>query len=187
MRNPFKRKDTPEDETQPAPSSPKPAAADATPPAATADKPAATATGSPQEQIVGLRAWVAQVDRKVGVRSYAGGAAIVLALAAGIVGVVLALSAKDESATKDELRELRDQVAEVSEEASAAAEEQVGTVADRVAALEDQVSSLTGDKTTIERELEVVQDDIDDLRNQISDLESAPQAQGGGGGPNSNQ
>jgi uncharacterized protein HemX len=167
MRNPLKRKDKPEE--PPAAATPQPEPAQK------------TVSGTPEERIDGLRAWIAQVDRTVGVRSYAGGAAIVLALAAGIVGVVLALSAKDESATKDELRELRDQVADVSQEASAAAEEQVGTLTDRVAALEDQVSSLSGDKTTIERELEVVQDDIDDLRNQISDLESAPPSQGNAG------
>jgi uncharacterized protein HemX len=186
MRNPFKRKAEPNSEDAPSPpdSGAKPATAEpggATQPRGQAQSPE---SADPQARIDGLRAWIARVDRKLSVRSYAGGAAIVLALAAGIVGVVLALSAKDESATKDELRELRDQVAEVSQEASAAAEEQVGALADRVAALEDQVSSLSGDQTTIERELEVVQDDIDDLRNQISDLESSPPSQGGGRGNN---
>src|SRR5688500_2241646 len=64
----------------------------------------------PHERLDGLRAWLAQVDRKVGVRTYAGGAAVVLALAAGIVGVVLALSAKDESATKAEVEALREEI-----------------------------------------------------------------------------
>lgn len=185
MRNPLKRKAEQSSEDAPSPpdSGAKPAAepGGATQPRGEAQAPE---SADPQTRIDGLRAWIARVERKLGVRSYAGGAGIVLALAAGIVGVVLALSAKDESATKDELRELRDQVAEVSQEASAAAEEQVGTLADRVAALEDQVSSLSGDQTTIERELEVVQDDIDDLRNQISDLESSPPSQGGGRGNN---
>ena len=167
MRNPFRRRSKAETTTA---ASPAPSAGATKPPAATG-QPGAGA--DPQDRIDGLRAWLAQVDRKVGVRSYAGGAAIVLALAAGIVGVVLALSAKDESATKDEVSSLRNQVEQASQEASAAAEEQVGSLADRVDALEQQVSSLSGDKTTIERELEVVQDDIDDLRNQISDLESA--------------
>src|SRR5918995_5333588 len=118
MRNPFKRSKKPEDAPGAGPG-PEPAAATPTPVSPAPDAAQAPSTADPQERIDGLRAWLAQVERKVGVRSYAGGAAIVLALAAGIVGVVLALSAKDESATKDELRELRDQVAEVSEEASA--------------------------------------------------------------------
>ena len=73
-----------------------------------------------EERVEGLRSWVATLDRKLGVRSYAGAAAVVLGLAAGIVGVVLALSAKDESATKDEVRALRDQVEIVQEQASEA-------------------------------------------------------------------
>ena len=51
---------------------------------------AASPPQSTEEQIEGLRAWIAQVDRRLGVRSVAGGVAVVLALAAGIVGVVLA-------------------------------------------------------------------------------------------------
>jgi uncharacterized protein HemX len=164
MRNPLRRRSKTSD-AHAAPEAP------ATKPAKAAAKPTtgqAAASADPQERIDGLRAWLAQVDRKLGVRSYAGGAAIVLALAAGIVGVVLALSAKDESATKDDLAKLRDQVAEVSQQASAAAEEQVGSLADRVQALEEQVSSLSGDQRTTERELQVAQDDIDDIRTQIS-------------------
>jgi septal ring factor EnvC (AmiA/AmiB activator) len=181
MRNPFKRSKRPEDAPGAGPG-PEPAAATPTPVSPAPDAAQAPPTADPQARIDGLRAWLAQVERKVGVRSYAGGAAIVLALAAGIVGVVLALSAKDESATKDDLSSLRNQVEQVSQEASAAAEEQVGSLAARVDALEQQVSGLANDKTTIERELEVAQDDIDDLRNQISDLESAGPGAGGGQG-----
>jgi uncharacterized protein HemX len=162
MRNPFRRSPKPGDAqrtTAVAPTPASPAKGPGAQPPTSAD---------PQERIDGLRAWLAQVDRKLGVRSYAGAAAIVLALAAGIVGVVLALSAKDESATKDDVAKLRDQVAEVSQQASAAAEEQVGSLTDRIQALEEQVSSLAGDQRTTERELQVAQDDIDDVRTQIS-------------------
>jgi septal ring factor EnvC (AmiA/AmiB activator) len=126
-----------------------------------------------------MRAWIAQVDRKLGVRTYALGAALVLALAAGIVGVVLALSAKDESATKDEVRSLRDQVEAVQQEASEAAEEDVATITDQLDALEGRVNTIANGQRTTESELSVVQDDIEDLRDQISGLESP----GGGGGP----
>jgi uncharacterized protein HemX len=133
-----------------------------------------------EQRIEDMRAWIAQVDRKLGVRTYALGAALVLALAAGIVGVVLALSAKDESATKDEVRSLRDQVEAVQQEASEAAEEDVATITDQLDALEGRVNTIAGGQRTTESELSVVQDDIDDLRNQISGLESP----GGGGGAN---
>ncbi len=67
---------------------------------------------------------------------------MVLALAAGIVGVVLALSAKDEGATKDEVRALRDQVEVVQEETSKATEEDVGTLTDRLDELEGRVTTI---------------------------------------------
>jgi uncharacterized protein HemX len=147
-------------------------------PPQTGGQPAAGET--PEQGIGDLRAWIAQVDRKLGVRTYALGAVLVLALAAGIVGVVLALSAKDESATKDEVRSLRDQVEAVQQEASEAAEEDVATLTDQLDALEGRVNTIAGGQRTTESELSVVQDDIDDLRNQISGLEGS----GGGGASN---
>jgi septal ring factor EnvC (AmiA/AmiB activator) len=143
-----------------------------------AGQPAAPAT--PEQRIDELRAWIAQVDRKLGVRTYALGAALVLALAAGIVGVVLALSAKDESATKNEVRSLRDQVEAVQQEASEAAEQDVATLTERLDALEGRVNTIASGQRTTESELSVVQDDIEDLRNQISGLESS----GAGGADN---
>jgi uncharacterized protein HemX len=173
------------------PAGPTPPAGSGTPPAAPSP-PAGTppagkaptgsqpsvAPQSPEQRIDGLRAWIAQVDRKLGVRSYAGGAAIVLALAAGIVGVVLAISAKDESASKEEVLSLRDQVEAVQQEASQVAEESVASLTEQVEALENRVNQLSSTQDTTDRELSVVQDDIDDLRNEISELDS-----GGGQNP----
>jgi septal ring factor EnvC (AmiA/AmiB activator) len=146
------------------------------PPApAAAKKPEAPAPTDPQQRIDGIRAWLAQVDRRLGVRTYALGAAAVLALAAGIVGVVLAISAKDESATKDQLNSVREELGVVEQQATSAAEEEVSELSERVSTLEERISSLSGDQTRLERELEVVQDDIDDLR-------SAQNGDGGGDG-----
>ena len=135
---------------------------------------------TPEQRIEDLRAWIAQVDRKLGVRTYALGAAVVLALAAGAVGVVLALGAKDESATKDEVRSLRDQVEAVQQEASQAAEEDVATLTDQLDALEGRVNTIASGQRTTESELSVVQDDIDDLRTQISGLDAPGGASDGG-------
>jgi uncharacterized protein HemX len=131
---------------------------------------------STHEQTEGLRAWIAQIERKLGVRSFAGGAAIVLALAAGIVGVVLAISAKDESATKAEVRSLRDQVSASTEEVSAAAQADLTEINERIDALESRVSTIASSQRTSDSELQVVQDDIDELRGQITDLEAAASA-----------
>jgi uncharacterized protein HemX len=135
-------------------------------------------SADPHERLDGLRAWLAQVDRKVGVRSYAGGAALVLALAAGIVGVVLALQAKDDSATKEEVRALRQEIGTIGDQAAAAAEEGVQSLTEQLESLESRVSQMQSSARTTERELEVVQDDIDDLRSQAS------RSGGGGSTPN---
>ena len=134
------------------------------------------AVGTVDERIDGLRAWVAQLDRKLGVRSYAGGAALVLALAAGIVAIVLVLGVKDDSATTDDLQRLRDEVAGVEESATQAAQDDLAGLTDRVDAMESQVAGLRADTDASAKEIEVVQDDIVDLRDDISALQSAPPA-----------
>ena len=145
---------------------------EASPPDRPAGSPAVTET--PAERVEPLDERVAQLERKLGIRSVAGAAAVVLALAAGIVGVVLALAAKDESATKGEVRSLQTQLESVQREASEAAEEDVASLADRLEALEGRVNTIAGGQRTAESEVSVVQDDIEDLRDQITDLENAP-------------
>ena len=128
---------------------------------------------------------LAKLERRLTVRSLALGAAVVLALAAGIVAVVLALEAKDDSATKSEVRSLRDQVEAVQQEAAKATEQNVADITERLDALEGRVNTIAGDQRTSESELSVVQDDIDELRDQISELQSAPPADSGGAGEGS--
>jgi uncharacterized protein HemX len=142
-----------------------------------APTPATPATGSqdaaPQtvdQQLEGLRAWLAQLDRRLGVRSLAGALALVLALAAGIVGVVLAIGAKDESATKSEVQTLSERVSASTKEATRAAQDDLSTLSDRLDALESSVSTIASGQRTSDSELKVAQDDIDELRGQISDL-----------------
>ncbi len=80
-----------------------------------------------EERLEGQRAWIAQIERKLAVRTYAGAAAIVLALAAGIVGTVLALGAKDESATKTEVQALSDRLSNSQKETANAAQEDLSS------------------------------------------------------------
>ncbi len=127
---------------------------------------------SVEEQVEGLRAWIAQIDRRLGIRSIAGGLAVVLALAAGIVGVVLATSAKDESATKEEVESLRDQVTASNQEVSQATEDTIAEISDRIDALESRVATIASSQRTSDAELEVAQDDIEELRGQITDLQN---------------
>jgi septal ring factor EnvC (AmiA/AmiB activator) len=133
----------------------------------------AAASADPAEKLEGVHAWVAQLDRKLQTRFYALAAAAVLALAAGIVAVVLALGVQDDSATKSELQELRDQVDNATKSASDAAQDDVADLDDRLAEIESQIESLSSDQSTTNKELSVVQDDIADLRDQIDSVEQA--------------
>ena len=146
-----------------------------------ADAPANPGEAEPTA-LEGLRAWVAQLDRKLGTRFYALGAATVLALAAGIVGIVLVLGVKEDSATNSDLDQLREELSGVEESASEAAEEEVSALGDRVSQLESQIQSLRSDQTSTDQEISVLQDDIADLRDDISALESQPPADSGGDG-----
>ena len=95
-----------------------------------------------------------------------------LALAAGIVGIVLVLGVKEDSATKADLDQLRDEVAGVEQSASEAAQDDVAALGDRVSQLESQLQSLRSDQTSTDQEISVLQDDIEDLRDDVSALES---------------
>ena len=133
----------------------------------------AAASPDPVEKLEGVHLWVAQLDRKLQTRFLALAAATVLALAAGIVAVVLALGVEDDSATKSQLADLRDQVDEASRSASNAAEDDVADLDDRLADIESQIEAIRADQSGSDRELSVVQDDIADLRDQVSQAEQA--------------
>jgi septal ring factor EnvC (AmiA/AmiB activator) len=120
---------------------------------------------------------VAQVDRKLGVRTYVGAAIALLAVAAAVVSLVLTLSLKQDAATDDDIQSLRDQISGVEQSASSAAEDSVQALEQRLADLEDEVDRLSTAQTTSKRELRVVQDDIKELRADVSGAQSS----GGGG------
>jgi uncharacterized protein HemX len=126
----------------------------------------------PHERIDGLRSWLAQVDRKLGLRTYVGAALTVLALAAGGAALVLALGAKEDAATDADVQNLREELTGVEQTAAEAAQEDVQSLNESIADIEDQISRLESEQRSQNNELSVVQDDIQDLRNQISDLEA---------------
>jgi uncharacterized protein HemX len=137
----------------------------------------------PQERIDGLRAWLAELDRKLRVRTYVGVAIAVLALAAAAVGLVLTLQLRQDSATKDDVTSLRDQLSGVQQSATQAAQSSVRSLDQRLADLEGQVTRISTDERTTKRELEVVQGDIKELRSQISSAGGQPGTGSGKSGP----
>jgi uncharacterized protein HemX len=136
--------------------------------AGVADSPVEAAPRGQQEQIDGLRAWLAQVDRKLGLRTYVGAALAALALAAAAVALVLTLSVKRDSVSQGELDALRDQLSVVELSATRAAESDVKSLNQRLADIEAEVDRLSTQQKTSDRELQVVQDDIEELRSQVA-------------------
>jgi polyhydroxyalkanoate synthesis regulator phasin len=161
---------------------PQPPPTGAEPARATGSQPVQGPRADPHERIDGLRAWLAQLDRKLGIRTYALGAAVVLALAAGIVALVLALQTQDDTnSIKDDMQGLRTQLGAVGKSASQAAEDEVQALNGRLDQLENRIKTLEGKSHTSDQRLGVVEDDIDDLRRQISGLEASTTGGGAGG------
>jgi hypothetical protein len=142
--------------------------------AASAGSPEGARPSDPREEMVGLRAWVGQLDRRLGILTYIGAALVLLAVAGAAVALVLTLSLKQDSPTNAEVDSLRDQLTVVEQSASQAAQSGVQSLNQRLSALESEVDKLSADQTTSERELEVVQNDIKELRSQTSGAQPAP-------------
>lgn len=131
------------------------------------------ATTPPRPTLEGLRAWLATLDRKVGLRTYLGIAALILALATSAVAIVLAIDARDNSASNDDLNAISERVNEL-DAASEIDPAAIEGIEARLTSIEDQLSDAgasAGDGDTAER-LDVLEDDIEELRGQISELET---------------
>jgi vacuolar-type H+-ATPase subunit I/STV1 len=142
------------------------------PPGTPLPQPGAAQPTDPRQEVEALRAWVDDVDRRLKVRTYAGMVIAVLALAAGIVALIIAMQTKDDSATESELQDVREQVASLEESAGQVTDEDLDAVTERVSALEDRIGALTEDRSSTEQQISVIEDDIQDLRDQIADLET---------------
>lgn len=134
------------------------------------------------ERLEGQRSWLAQLDRRLGVRTYAGAAALVIAIAAAAVALVLVLQLQDDAATKADLDALREEIAIVEDSATEAAQDDVQTLTERITELEAEVSSFGSEQDSTDRQLSVVEDDIRDLRDQITALDESSSSDSGNGG-----
>jgi len=139
-------------------------------PPITGTHPVASPPAAPEPE--GQRAWLTDLDRRLGTRTYAGAAAMVLSLAASIVAIVLAIDARDNSAGVDDLTRVESQLLTLTAESAVGrtALDAVNELASRLSTLEDRVDELAAIGDGSAKRITVVEDDIDDLRQQISDL-----------------
>ena len=167
----------------PTPSGPTPGATQPPSPPTTGSQPVAgTPEPTTSERLEGQRAWIAQLDRRIGVRTYAGAAALVIALAAAAVALVLVLQLQDDAATTEDIAQLREEIAGVEDTASEAAQEDVQSLSERLTALETEVADFTSQQDSTDQQISVIQDDIQDLRDQIAEAEDSSSNSGGGAG-----
>jgi uncharacterized protein HemX len=134
----------------------------------------------PQQRIDGLRSWIAQLERKLGVRTYIGAALAVLALGAGGAGIFLALQVERDAASDADVENLREELTGVEQTAAQAAQEDVRSLGRRITDLEGQISRLRSQQRSQSNELSVTEDDIQDLRDQISELDTGGTGAAGG-------
>jgi TolA-binding protein len=124
-----------------------------------------------------------RVERKVGVRSYAGAIALVIALAGAMIAVALAINARDESATRDDLQELKTRVSQSSAEAVKEAQDKLAELSGRVDQLSGSIDDLQNSSADTDSEISGIQSDIEDLQGQISDIGSSSPGDSGGISP----
>lgn len=138
----------------------------------------------------GIRAWLAELERRLRIRSWI---AIGLALAGicvGAAGLIIAQNAENDAATKAELNEVRTKITTVEQSVQQAAAEDIAAFGRRLDTLEQRVASQSERLDRTRSETRVADDDIEDLRGDLADLsdrlsdletESSSQSAGSGG------
>jgi hypothetical protein len=94
----------------------------------------------------GLRAWIGEVERKLGMRTRVFLVLVAIAIGGAGAGIYLALKAADDSVSKSEVQALRERVETASGEVSPSAEPAI------VAALKAEVETLRSQVEELERE-----------------------------------
>jgi hypothetical protein len=91
----------------------------------------------------GLRAWIGEVERKLGMRTRVFLVLIAIAIGGAAAGIYLALDAASESVSKDEVAALQERVGAAGSEAGATSEAaEVASLKAEIEALRNQVSAL---------------------------------------------
>jgi uncharacterized protein HemX len=106
----------------------------------------------------GLRAWIGELERKLGARTRVGLVLVALAFGAGGAGIYLARDAADNSISKDDLQALEEQL-QLSAGATSATPE-----ASQIEAVESQASDASSQVAELKREVEELKEEVEELQ-----------------------
>ncbi|MEK6277243.1 MAG: hypothetical protein AABM29_04435 [Actinomycetota bacterium] len=148
---------------------------------ATSAKPSETEVAA---RLDGMRGWLGDLHRTVGIRSRVGLVLAAIAIGGAGAAIYLSLDAKEQSASDRDVNDLRDQLQGV--------EQQAGETAQDVTSLQSTVDSAkrsAGDARStaksLQPQIKALQADVQDLQNSVSNAaaadRAAQQAAGGGG------
>jgi uncharacterized protein HemX len=132
-------------------------------PAAAAGKPGETEVGA---RLDGMRGWLGDLDRTVGVRSRIGLVLAAVAIGAAGAAIYLSLDAKQQSASDKDVSELQSRLGDVEREASDTAQD-VTSLKSRVDNATQQASGASGTVKSLQSQVKQLQTDIADVKQSI--------------------
>ncbi len=100
----------------------------------------------------GLRAWIGELERKLGARTRVGLVLVAIAVGGASAAIYLALDAADNSAGKDEVQQVRTQVEQLG-----GASSQSGELESRVAAAEAEASEAKAEAAKLQAQVKALQ------------------------------
>jgi septal ring factor EnvC (AmiA/AmiB activator) len=118
---------------------------------------------------------MAEIERRQGRMTYFGAAAVVLAVAAAAAAMFVAVTARNDAATKDDLDEIEQQVQGIQGAVRRATEQQLKGVSETVGSLDQRIEDLKKKQAQDAR-------DITTLQGRVNSLRTSRGAGGGGGG-----
>jgi uncharacterized protein HemX len=103
----------------------------------------------------GLRAWIGELERKLGARTRVGLVLVAIAVGGAGAAIYLALVVTDNSATKDEVRQIQTQVSQLS-----GTSPQGGDLESKVAAAQAEASEAKTEAAKLQTQVKALQAEL---------------------------
>jgi hypothetical protein len=134
---------------------------------------ARTGEGSIAERLDGMRGWLGDLDRTVGVRSRIGLVLAAVAIGGAGAATYLALNAKEQSASDRDVKALQDRLNSVQDDAKSTAND-VTALRSSVNAARSQSSRANATASKLQSQVRKLQADVKDLQRSASSAAATP-------------